>query len=93
MQAPILEQEMHALTFASESLRSIDMTNVLGLHDSNMQQSRMQRDYGSLRKMSSEVLRPVLMLLRRQLCVCHSIFMSGNPISPNDADDLGMSSL
>ncbi|POR37921.1 Uncharacterized protein TPAR_01874 [Tolypocladium paradoxum] len=88
LQAPILEQEVHALMFASESIRSIDMANVLGLQSSNQRQSRLQCDYGNLRKMSSEMLRPILMLWREQMCVCHSISMSGNPVAPQDVDEL-----
>lgn len=65
------------------------MTNVLGLQSSSQRQSRLQCDYGSLRKMSSEMLRPMLMLWREQMCVCHSISMSGNPVAPHDVDELG----
>ncbi|KND95287.1 hypothetical protein TOPH_00485 [Tolypocladium ophioglossoides CBS 100239] len=88
LQAPILEQEVHALMFASESIRSIDMTNVLGLQSPNQRQSRLQCDYSSLRKMSSEMLRPMLALWRERMCVCHSISMSGNPVAPQDVDEL-----
>lgn len=36
------------------------------------------------------MLRPILMLARAGLCMCHSIAMSGNPLSQADIDDLGM---
>lgn len=88
LQAPILEQELHALTFASESIRSIEMTNVLGLHHANRRRSRSQCDYDGLRKTSSEMLRPMLVLWKQQLCACHSVSLSGNPIAPHDVDEL-----
>ncbi|PFH61342.1 hypothetical protein XA68_17591 [Ophiocordyceps unilateralis] len=84
LQAPILEREMHALTFASESIRSIDMTEVLG----DWGQNRSQCDFGSLRSTTSELLRPMLMLWKQQLCVCHSISLSGNPLGSQDVDEL-----
>ncbi|PHH77678.1 hypothetical protein CDD80_330 [Ophiocordyceps camponoti-rufipedis] len=84
LQAPILEREMHALTFASESIRSIDLTEVLG----DWGQNRPQRDLGSLRSITSELVRPLLMLWKQQLCVCHSISLSGNPLAPQDVDEL-----
>ncbi|PHH91376.1 hypothetical protein CDD83_684 [Cordyceps sp. RAO-2017] len=88
LQASTLEQEMHALTFASESIRSVDMTNVLGLQSKDRRQGRLNCDLGRLHAMSSEMFRPMLMLWRHQLCVCHSISLSGNPLAPQDVDEL-----
>ncbi|KAM4054739.1 leucine rich repeat protein [Hirsutella rhossiliensis] len=87
LQAPILGQEMHALTFASESIRSIDLNNVLGLQIADRRQSRLKCDLGSLRTMSSELLRPMMMLWREQLCACHSVSLSGNPLALPDVDE------
>ncbi|OAA43103.1 leucine rich repeat protein [Metarhizium rileyi] len=88
LQASILEQEIHALLFASESIRSLDMSNVLGMGNRGNRLSRYQYDLASLSKTTSEILRPFLELWRRQLCICHSIFLSGNPVSPSDLDEL-----
>ncbi|KAG6004316.1 hypothetical protein E4U21_001175 [Claviceps maximensis] len=88
LQATILEQEVHALLFASESIRSLDMSNVLGLGTKSNKLSRFQHDLASLSKTTSEILQPFLELLRRQLCVCNSLSLSGNPISCHDLDDL-----
>lgn len=46
-------------------------------------------DYTGLRKMSSELLRPMLMLMRRQLFHCHSLTMSGTPLAHQDVEELG----
>lgn len=89
LQAPIIEQEIHALLFASEATRSLDLTNVSGQQTKSRRMSRLQSDLAHAHKMSSEVMRPMLMLLRRQLSVCHSISMSGNSIAPGDLDELG----
>ncbi|KFG83093.1 leucine rich repeat protein [Metarhizium anisopliae] len=88
LQSPILEQEIHALLFASESIRSLDMSNVLGLGDKANRLSRYQYDLTSLSKTTLEILRPFLELWRRQLCICHSISLSGNPIALDDLDEL-----
>ncbi|KAG5937719.1 hypothetical protein E4U53_008148 [Claviceps sorghi] len=89
LHSTILEQEVHALLFASESIRSLDMSNILGLGTkSNNRISRFQHDLASLSKTTSEILQPFLELVRRQLCVCNSLFLSGNPISCPDLDDL-----
>ncbi|KYK57827.1 leucine rich repeat protein [Drechmeria coniospora] len=88
LQAPILEQEIHALVFASESIRSVDVTNVFGLQGGNRKLSRAQCDLDSLRAMSSEMLRPILMLWSLQMCVCQAISMSGNPLALGDVDEL-----
>ncbi|KAJ6446376.1 leucine rich repeat protein [Purpureocillium lavendulum] len=87
LQATILEQEIHALTFTSESIRSIDLTNTLGLQTSQ-RLSRFQYDHEALCKKSSELLRPILMLWRQQMSVCQGISMSNNPIAPGDMDEL-----
>ncbi|KAG5984302.1 hypothetical protein E4U55_005365 [Claviceps digitariae] len=90
LQATILMQEVHALLFASESIRSLDMSNVLGLgtKSNSNRLSRFEHDLASLSKTTSEILQPFLELLRRQLCVCNSLSLSGNPISCHDLDDL-----
>ncbi|KAG6017543.1 hypothetical protein E4U43_000932 [Claviceps pusilla] len=87
LQATILVQEIHALLFASESIRSLDMSNILGLGTKSNRLSRFQHDLTSLSKTTSEILQPFLELLRRQLCVCNSLSLSGNPISCHDLDD------
>lgn len=88
LQATILGQEVHALLFASESIRSLDMSNVLGLGTKSNRLSRYEHDLTNLSKTTSEILQPILELLRRHLCVCNSISLSGNPMSSNDLDEL-----
>ncbi|KAK5990243.1 hypothetical protein PT974_08509 [Cladobotryum mycophilum] len=75
----VLEQEIHALMFASESIRSVDFTR---------QPIRGQGNSANLKLVSSEMMSPILMLLRRQLCHCHSISVSGNLLAPTDVDEL-----
>lgn len=89
-QATTLQQEIHSLLFAADSIRSISLSNVFGLHsEETIQQRRHSRyDTMTLQKMSSEIIRPVLDLLRRQLCHCHSVVFSGNSMSPDDVDEL-----
>ncbi|KAG6040421.1 hypothetical protein E4U41_000621 [Claviceps citrina] len=88
LQATLLEQEVHALLFASECIRSLDMSNVLGLGTKSNRLSRFQHDLATLSKTTSEILQPFLELFRRQLCVCNSLSLSGNPIAFHDLDDL-----
>lgn len=83
-------QEIHALVFASESIKGIDLANVWGLQNSNKPHSRVSVDYTSMRKMSSEILRPLLMLLRQQLSTCRSISISDNPLAFSDVGELGL---
>jgi hypothetical protein len=85
----VLAQELHALAFASESIRRIDLTNVLGLYNSYSAQTRGSTDYTAYYTNSSEMLRPLLMLSRGYILTCHSIIMSQNPLAPSDIDDLG----
>lgn len=89
VQAPVLVQEIHALVFASESIKGIDLTNVWGLRNPNKPHSRASIDYTGVPKMSSEILRPLLMLVRQGLCSCRSISLSGNPLARSDVDELG----
>ena len=86
----MLEQEIHALLFASGATRSIDVSDILGLGSRNMRLSRLQCDMGSLRERSSEIVRPILTVLKRHLSVCHSVSLSGNPLADADVDELGM---
>ncbi|KAL7946194.1 hypothetical protein V8C42DRAFT_352529 [Trichoderma barbatum] len=89
IQAPILEQEMHALIFSSESIRYIDLTNTVGLQRPRRPQTgRGSINQSAMRKMSSEIIRPLSMLLKTQLSHCHGISMSGNPIASNDVAEL-----
>lgn len=81
------------MTFASESIRSFDLANVFGLQTTDRVQSRLKCDMESLRTMSSELLRPMLILWREQLCACHSVSLSGSPLARSDVDELGRSSL
>lgn len=82
-----MSQELHALAFASESIRKIDLTNVLGVYGSP--HTRGSTDYTTFYKNSSELLRPLMMLSRGHLLTCHSFVMSQNPVSPTDIDELG----
>ncbi|KAM5351530.1 hypothetical protein ACJ41O_004253 [Fusarium nematophilum] len=84
IQASVLSQEMHALAFSSESIRSMDLRNILGSRST----IGRSKDPEGARRVSSEVLRPILMLLRRQACLCHSITMSGNLLAPADVEEL-----
>jgi hypothetical protein len=79
------------MAFASESIRSIDLTNVLGTQQA--QPIRRTFDDTGSRSISSEILRPLLLLARSQLCVCHSIAMSGNMLGSSEIDDLGECSI
>ncbi|PON27938.1 hypothetical protein TGAM01_v203075 [Trichoderma gamsii] len=88
-QATVLEQEIHALLFSSESIRHIDFTNTAGLkRPLRPQTGRGSVDQTTMRKMSSEIIRPLSMLLKTQLSHCHSISMSGNPIGSSDVAEL-----
>ncbi|KAK7425383.1 hypothetical protein QQZ08_008169 [Neonectria magnoliae] len=88
MQAPILVLEIHALIFSSESIRSIDLRNVLGSRSTISQPGRPKVDPDYARKLTSEVFRPILWLLRYDACRCHSIALSGNVFSQSDVEDL-----
>ncbi|KAK3187246.1 hypothetical protein K4F52_003877 [Lecanicillium sp. MT-2017a] len=88
-QATTLEQEIHSLVFASDSIRSIDLSNTLGLYDPVTQQRRILTDVAGIEKMSSEMIRPIVELLRRQLSHCHSIYLTGNMLSEEDVEDFG----
>ncbi|UKZ80717.1 hypothetical protein TrVFT333_008480 [Trichoderma virens FT-333] len=89
LQAPILEQEMHALIFSSESIRYIDLTNTVGLQRPKRPQTgRGSINQSAMRKMSAEIIRPLSMLLKTQLSHCHGISMSGNPIGSGDVAEL-----
>lgn len=87
-QASVLEQELHALLFASDSLRSINLSNVVGLYEPKTHKRRMTTEIGPFEEKTSELLRPITELLRRQLSHCHSIVLSCNPISKAGADEL-----
>ncbi|QYT01164.1 PH domain-containing protein [Trichoderma simmonsii] len=89
IQAPILEQEIHALLFSSESIRYIDLTNTVGLQRARRPQTgRGSINQSAMRKMSGEIIRPLSMLLKTQLCHCHGISMSGNPIGSSEVAEL-----
>lgn len=90
VQAPVLTQEFHALAFGSESIRSIDLTNCLGVQAKRSSRTRASTDLAAYRKTSSEILRAILMLTRAELSVCNSITFSGNPLAQGDVDELGM---
>lgn len=82
-------QEFHALMFASESIKTIDISNILGLRSFRSRQSHASVDGTSAQKLSSEILRPILALLRQQLCRCHSLTISGNLLAQSDVEELG----
>lgn len=88
LDAPILSQEMHAIAFASESIRSIDLGNCLGLSARRPTHSRRSLDSSTYRRTSSEILSPILMLARAGLCTCRNLVMSGNPLLLSDVDEL-----
>lgn len=88
MQAPILVLEIHALVFSSESIRSIDLRNVLGSRTSTSLPARAKVDPEYARKLTTEVFRPILWLLRYEACRCHSISLSGNLLYPGDVEDM-----
>lgn len=87
-EASVLEQEIHSLLFASDSIRSINLSNVLGLYHYQTRQRLMITGVDKLEKHTSELLRPIMELLKRQLSHCHSIILSGNPICTDDAEEL-----
>lgn len=87
---PLLGQEMHNLVFASESVRDFDFTNVLGTQDHLGRNASLQNQVTRALQVSSEVFRPILMLLRHQGSIFNSICISHNPLSPAEVDDLGM---
>ncbi|OAA74630.1 leucine rich repeat protein [Akanthomyces lecanii RCEF 1005] len=87
-QASVLEQEIHSLLFASDSIRSINLSNVVGLYEPKTHIRRMITDTTTFETKTFELLRPIMELLRRQLSHCHSIVLSRNPISKAGADDL-----
>lgn len=89
MQSPVLSQEMHALMFASESIRSIDLRNVFGSQSSGSRLSRSLPDHqAACARMASELMRPILMLFREQLSVCRSLSLSDNAVALCDVDEL-----
>lgn len=86
---PLLSQEMHNVLFASESVRSIDLTNVINVRDASLRHARTHSSEGLAVQASGEILRPILMLMRRQGAFCSSISISDNPLRPAEVDDLG----
>lgn len=83
-------QEIHALAFASASIRSIDLSDVLGLRNLAPRFVRTYKDEMTIQKMSSELVQPLIILLQSQLGHCNSIALSGNPLAPSDVEELGM---
>jgi hypothetical protein len=86
---PLLAQEMHNVLFASDSVRSIDLTNVIDHKDLVLRHARLQVSEDRAFKAGTEILRPLLMLLRRQGSLCSSICVSSNALCPAEIDDLG----
>ncbi|OAA74124.1 leucine rich repeat protein [Cordyceps fumosorosea ARSEF 2679] len=87
-QSSVLGREIHSLLFASDSLRSINLSNVFGIYDAKKHKKIVAADASEFEPRTSELLRPISELLRRQLSHCHSIVLSHNPISSADADEL-----
>lgn len=81
LQAPILEQEMHSLLFASDSIRSINLNHVGSINGSNSP---------SPSGLGGELIRPIVALLRRDLAHCHSLYLAGNQLAQADADELAV---
>lgn len=77
--------------FASESIRSIDLSNILGFQTVITRQNRLKFDPEQARRLCSEVLRPILLLLKNQQCLCNGIILDGNPLASADVEDLGKS--
>ena len=70
------------------------MTNVMGHRDlPTIRSIGPQAQASNDDSTSLELLRPILMLIRRQLCFCTSISISNNPLRPAEVDDLGMADL
>ncbi|KAI5465786.1 hypothetical protein BGZ63DRAFT_348023 [Mariannaea sp. PMI_226] len=88
VQAPVLVLEIHALLFSSESIRSIDLRNVLGPRAAASLPGRPKADPDYARKLTSEIFRPISWLLRYEACRCHSISLSGNLLLQSDVEDL-----
>lgn len=88
-QAPVLSQEFHALVFASESIRSLDLTNIYGARNASSRQIQPRADSTQTQQLSSEILRPILLLLRQQLSLCHGFSLNGNALAEADIEDLG----
>lgn len=81
------------MLFAADSIRSINLSNVLGLEKKEIEAFRPKHakfDAAALYKMSSEIIGSVLQLIRRQLSHCHSFSFSGNPMNPKDIEELVM---
>ena len=91
LQAPVLSQEFHALMFASESIRSLDLTNIFGFQSGMSRQSRSRIDPEQSRRVCSEVLRPILLLMKHQLCFCNGLILNDNILASSDIEELGKS--
>lgn len=81
---------MHNVLFASDSVRSIDLTNVIDHKEVVLRHDSFQTAESRVSQASAEILRPILMLLRRQGSLCSSIRMSNNLLRAAEVDDLGM---
>jgi hypothetical protein len=86
-EASVLSRELHALTFASDSIRSLDLTRAFGARSQKPAQSSANEHAKHLR-LSSELMSPLLMLMRAQKCHCQSILFRGNLLAPSEVDDL-----
>lgn len=86
---PLLAQEMHNILFASDSVRSIDLINVIDYKDLALRHARLSISESRAAQAGAEILRPILMLLRRQGSLCSSIHISNNALRPTEVDDLG----
>ncbi|EGX94373.1 leucine rich repeat protein [Cordyceps militaris CM01] len=87
-QSSVLAQEIHSLLFASDSFRSINLCNVLGLFDPKKGRRRRPANVKKVEAMTAGLVRPITELLKRQLSHCHSIVLSHNLISTEDAEEL-----
>ncbi|GFP53990.1 hypothetical protein TASIC1_0003036800 [Trichoderma asperellum] len=70
--------------FKAVSFRDVALTSLANKSD----YSQGSINHTTMRKMSSEIIRPLSMLLKTQLSHCHSISMSGNPIGSSDVAEL-----
>lgn len=84
--SPVLFQEVVALLLGSESVKHLDLRNVL----TNPQDPPIQNDESpnSPSKRICEVVPPIVLLWKSLQSRCNSIDLSGNPFGPTDVSGL-----
>ncbi|KAL2259165.1 hypothetical protein VTK26DRAFT_7251 [Humicola hyalothermophila] len=76
--SPLLHQEFHALAFCSETIRQIDLRNCT--------KSLLSRHGPSIS--STQLLTPILNLLRSGITKCNRLLLGGNILPPSDIEEL-----